>query len=197
MALPTFAPMLASNQPPTVGAEWAFEPKLDGWRALIYVDSAVTVRTRTGRDITEYVDNLQALADPSRRFVLDGELVAESGRAGDFYRLGPNLRSSSRRDITFVVFDLLVLDEDILCNRPYTERRRLLEELDLFGDGWCTIRALVGPPRVLLDACAELDVEGVVAKRVDSPYRPGVRSGDWLKLKTVDWKQDHAPRRHR
>ena len=51
------------------------------------------------------------------------------------------------------------------------------------------------PPRVLLDACAELDVEGVVAKRVDSPYRTGVRSGDWLKLETVDWKQGHAPRR--
>ena len=171
--------MLASTQPPTAGAEWAFEPKLDGWRALVCVDGAVTVRTRTGRDISEYVDNLKALADLGRRFVLDGELVAESGRAGDFYRLGPNLRSSSRRDITFVAFDLLVLDHDNLCNRTYSERRRLLEELDLFGDGWCTIRALVGPPRVLLDACAELDVEGVVAKRVDSPYRPGVRSGDW------------------
>jgi bifunctional non-homologous end joining protein LigD len=196
MALPTFAPMLASTQPPTAAADWAFEPKLDGWRALIYVDEGVTVRTRTGRDITSYVDNLQALADLGRRMVLDGELVAESGRAGDFYRLGPNLRSSSRRDITFVAFDLLVLDDDNLCDRPYRERRRLLDELDLFGPGWCTIRALIGSPRVLLDACASLDVEGVVAKRVDSPYRPGVRSGDWLKLKTVDWKRGHAPRRH-
>jgi bifunctional non-homologous end joining protein LigD len=197
VALPTFAPMLASTQPPTAGADWAFEPKLDGWRALIYVDGGVAVRTRSGRDITEYVDNLQALADLGRRFVLDGEIVAESGRAGDFYRLGPNLRSSSRKDITFVAFDLLVLDDDNLCNLPYRDRRRLLNALDLFGPGWCTIRALVGPPRELLDACAELDVEGVVAKRLDSPYRPGVRSGDWLKLKTSDWKHGHAPRRHR
>src|SRR5438477_9203611 len=128
MALRTFAPMLASTQPPTGGAEWAFEPKLDGWRALIYVDGAVTVRKRTGRDITEYVDNLQTLADLGRRFVLDGELVAEPGRAGDFYRLGPNLRSSSRRDITFDASDVLVLDDDNLCNRPYSERRHLLDE---------------------------------------------------------------------
>ena len=71
-----------------------------------------------------------------------------------------------------------------------------MEELDLFGSGWCPIRALEGPPRVLLDACAGLDVEGVVAKRVDSPYRPGVRSRDWLKLKTADRKRGHAPRRH-
>src|SRR3954451_14250456 len=167
--------MLASTQPPTAGAEWVFEPKLDGWRALVYVDGVVTVRTRTGRDITEHVDNLQGLAGLGRRFVLDGELVAEAGRAGDFYGLGPNLRSSSRKDITFVAFDLLVLGDDNLCDRPYSERRCLLEELDLFGDGWCTIRALDASPRMLLDACAELDVEGVVAKRVDSLYRPGVR----------------------
>jgi bifunctional non-homologous end joining protein LigD len=96
-----------------------------------------------------------------------------------------------------VAFDLLVLDDDNLCDRPYHERRRLLEELDLFGNGWVTIRALVGPLRVLLDACASLDVEGVAAKRVDSPSRRDVRSGDWLKLKTADWKAGHAVRRHR
>src|SRR5436190_4691363 len=158
--------MLASTLPPTAGAEWAFGPRLDGWRALIYVDGAVTVRTRAGRDITEHVDNLHALADLGRRFVLDGELVAESGRAGDFYRLGPNLRSSSRRDITFVAFDVLVLDDDNLCDRPYRDRRRALDELNFLGPGWCAIRALVGSPRELLDACAELGVEGVVAKRV-------------------------------
>jgi len=195
MALPVFAPMLASTAPPREAAEWAFEPKLDGWRALVYVDGSVTVRTRSGRDITDRVDSLQALSRTGRRMVLDGELVAEAGRAGDFYRLGPNLRASSRRDITFVAFDLLVLDDENLCARPYHDRRSLLEELDLSGPGWVTIPALVGAPRVLLDACAELDVEGVVAKRVDSPYRPGVRSGDWLKLKTSDWKRGHAPRR--
>jgi len=66
MALPTFAPMLASTQPPTAGA--AFEPKLDGSRALVYVDGAVTVRTPTGRDITEYVDRPPGFA-ASRRTV--------------------------------------------------------------------------------------------------------------------------------
>jgi bifunctional non-homologous end joining protein LigD len=189
--------MLASTRPPTVGADWAFETKLDGWRALVYVDGAVTVRTRTGRDITDRVKHLQGLAAAGRRLVLDGELVADAGKAGDFYRLGPNLRASSRRDITFVAFDLLVLDDDNLCDRPYRDRRRALEALDLVGPGLCTICALDGSPRDLLDACAELDVEGVVAKRVDSPYRPGIRSGDWLKLKTADWKHSHAPRRHR
>jgi len=71
-----------------------------------------------------------------------------------------------------------------------------LESLALVGPGWCTIRSLDAQPRELLDACAELDVEGVVAKRLDSPYRPGVRSGDWLKVKTAEWKSAHAPMRH-
>jgi len=187
--------MLASTQPPKVAAEWALEPKLDGWRALVYVDGDVRVRTRSGRDITDRVEHLQALAETGRRMVLDGELVADAGRAGDFCRLGPNLRASSRRDLTFVAFDLLVLDDDNLCARSYIERRQLLEKLQPSGPGWVTIPALRGAPRAMLDACAELDVEGVVAKRVDSPYRPGVRSGDWLKLKTADWKRGHAPRR--
>jgi hypothetical protein len=97
--------MLASTQPTKDAAEWSFEPKLDGRRALVYVDDAVNVRTRTGRNITEYVGSLQALAKSSRRMVLDGELVAEAGRAGAFCRLGPNRRASRRRGITFVAFD--------------------------------------------------------------------------------------------
>jgi len=101
----------------------------------------------------------------------------------------------SRRDITFVAFDLLVLDDDNLHNRPYRDRRRGLEALDVIL-AFAPPRALDGSPRDLLDACAQLDVEGVVAKRVDSQYRPGIRSGDWLKLKT-DWKHGPAPRRHR
>jgi bifunctional non-homologous end joining protein LigD len=196
MALATFVPMLASTQPPTGAAEWAFEPKLDGWRALVYIDDQVTVRTRTGRNITEHVAHLQGLAHRGRRMVLDGELVADAGRAGDFYRLGPNLRASSRKDVMFVAFDLLLLDNR-RCDRPTTSGASCSKRSISTGPGWITIPALVSTPSVLLDACAELDIEGVVAKRVDSPYRPGVRSGDWLKLKTVDWKQSHTPRRHR
>jgi ATP-dependent DNA ligase len=45
--------------------------------------------------------------------------------------------------------------------------------------------------------CAEHDVEGIIAKRVDSPYRPGERSPDWIKLKTADWKSLHAARRNK
>jgi bifunctional non-homologous end joining protein LigD len=172
-------------------------PKLDGWRCLVYVDETVTVRTRAGRDITDNLPHLQALAQRGRRIVLDGELVADAGRARDFYQLGGRVRSNGATgDITFVAFDLLVHDSEVVCDWTCRQRRAALESLDLVGNGWCTVRSLDAQPRELLDACAELDVEGVVAKRMDSPYRPGVRSIDWLKLKTAEWKSAHAPMRH-
>ena len=76
----------------------------------------------------------------------------------------------------FVAFDL-PLDDD-RCDRPDRDRRRPLRAVDLVGPGWRTIRALTGRPRAVLDAGAELDIEGVVATRVDRRSRPGVRSED-------------------
>jgi bifunctional non-homologous end joining protein LigD len=172
--------MLASTQPPTIAADWASEPKLDGWRALAYVEGAVRVRTRTGRDVTGNLPQLQGLAKLDRRVVLDGELVADAGRARDFYRLGGRVRSSGATgEVTFVAFDLLVLDGDSICDWSYRRRHAALQSLGVVGAAWCTIRSLDAEPRELLDACAELDVEGVVDKRVDTPYRPGsVRATD-------------------
>jgi ATP-dependent DNA ligase len=65
----------------------------------------------------------------------------------------------------------------------------------------CTARVVRGAPTHgsvadVLKACAEHNLDGIVAKRVDSPYRPGERSSDWLKLKTADWRATHASQRH-
>ena len=72
----------------------------------------------------------------------------------------------------------------------------LLDDLALNGEAWCTTPVLNGSVVDVLGACGEHDVEGVVAKRVESPYRPGERSTDWLKLKTAEWRSLHADRRH-
>jgi bifunctional non-homologous end joining protein LigD len=65
---------------------------------------------------------------------------------------------------------------------------------EVTGEAWCTTLVLHGSVIDVL-ACGEHDIEGIVAKRVDSPYRPGERSSDWLKLKTSEWRSLHAMRR--
>ncbi len=94
VALPELQPMLASSG--RIAApehEWAFEPKLDGWRALVCLDDEIKICTRSGRDVTSALPELAPLADSlsQRSLILDGELVAGGGRSFDFYRLAPRL----------------------------------------------------------------------------------------------------------
>ena len=151
----------------------------------------------TRHDLTERVPELAALADVvDVPVVLDGELVAGQGRASDFYgvlgRVGTRHRTSP---LTFVAFDVLAFDGPVI-DQPYRHRRALVDGLALNGDAWCVTPQLQGRVVDVLAACREHDVEGIVAKRVDSANRPGERSSDWLKLKTADWRTVHAPRRH-
>ena len=202
---PTFQPMLAASGGRLRGLDldaWRFEPKLDGWRAVVTVDAGVVrVRTRRGRDITRTVPELAENLPtglPGHDVVLDGELIAGGGTGSDFYRLGPRLASRDRRrcQVSFVAFDVLWLDGTDTCRQPYAKRRALLESLRIDAGCWRTAEAFAGDPLDLLVACDQLDVEGVVAKRVDSVYRPGARSADWIKVKTPSWRERHAPRRH-
>jgi bifunctional non-homologous end joining protein LigD len=85
--------------------------------------------------------------------------------------------------VTYAVFDLLWLDGHATTGLPYSERRRLLEGLNLAGPAWHTPAAHPGEGRALLDATAQAGLEGVMAKRLDSLYEPGVRTRNWLKVK--------------
>jgi len=151
-----------------------------------------------GPDLTERLPELAGLADAvDAPVVLDGELVAGQGRAGDFYSLLPKIAARSRRaPLTFVAFDVLTYDNQPVIGWPYARRRALLDGLELSGEAWYTTPVLDGSEVAVLAACVEHDIEGIIAKRVDSPYRPGERSTDWLKLKTAEWRSVHADWRH-
>jgi bifunctional non-homologous end joining protein LigD len=183
--------MLAMSGVLPADGAYAVEPKLDGWRVIVHVRDEVRVFTRPGRDLTASIPGLQELASvvPAGT-VLDGELVAGSGRARSFYRVTPQLaqRPDPRREsVTFAVFDVLALAGKRVTSRSYAERRVLLDDLALLGPSWCVVPSWRHIDlRALLAACAEHDVEGVVAKRLASRYRPGQRSRDWIKMKTVE-----------
>lgn len=194
MALPLshpLAPQLARSaaQVPT-GAAWAFEPKLDGFRAIVFVDGdAVTIQSRGGKPLGRYFPELRFAPG---RYVLDGEIVIErpDGRE-DFEALQSRIHPAASRvtmlaeaiPATFCAFDLLADDGQSLLDLPFAERRGRLE-------------ALVAPPVRLTPlvtdhAAAERwlhEAEGVIAKDTEAPYRPGERHGmtKIKRIRTVD-----------
>ena len=192
-----YEPMLATARRRLDGEGWAFEPKLDGWRAIVHVgEERVSVYSRPGRNVTADLPQLGALggAVPAGT-VLDGELVAGSGRSSSFYQLSPHL-SARRAAVTFAAFDLLALPGRSLIDASYWERRQLLTDLSLIGPAWCTVPVWTDIEVAdLLAACELQGVEGLMAKRIPSRYRPGRRSADWVKVKTHTWRTTHAPLR--
>jgi bifunctional non-homologous end joining protein LigD len=198
--LPALAPMLAApGVPPRARlAEWAVEMKWDGVRALAVVSGAgLRLVSRTGKDITATYPEVAGLATAvaSADAVLDGEVVAFADGRPDFEALQPRMHVASPEaalrlaeliPVTYLAFDVLYHDGVPLTARPYAERRKILEAIMRNGPGWQCPPAFGGTD---LDAVRAASVanglEGVVAKRLDSVYEPGVRSADWLKLKNV------------
>jgi bifunctional non-homologous end joining protein LigD len=193
-------PMLASAaRLPSHEEEWAFEIKWDGVRAITYWrPRELRIESRNLNDISARYPELRALGPQlgSREAVLDGEIVSfdEHGRPS-FARLQRRMHVSSpsavrrlaaEEPVSYLIFDLLYLDGRTTLELPYRERRALLESLDLKGPAWQTPAYHAGEGRELLAAAAEQQLEGVVAKRLSSPYRPGKRTDEWLKIKHVN-----------
>ena len=194
--MPRFVePMLARSGRVPGGDDWALELKFDGMRAQLRWDGrALCLRSRHGLNCTAEFPELGPIADTlgARRVVLDGELVcfAADGHP-DFQRLRGRLRShgqaaaiaSQRAQATFLAFDLLHLAGRSTLDLPYAARRELLEGLGLEGSAWRTPRNFVGETEAVLASTKQCGLEGVVAKRLDSPYKPGARNGACLKHK--------------
>ncbi|GAA2175014.1 ATP-dependent DNA ligase [Agrococcus versicolor] len=187
-------PMLASTATlADVGDGWVFEPKWDGWRAIVVVDGDdVRLRSRSGQSLTEGFGELR---DPIRqavtaeRAVLDGELVAGAG-GGDFASLQGRLGDPRRRGravdrgepVTLVLFDALEVDGRSLLRLPLAERREELERVVVPSDRVAITEQLVGSTSAIVEASQRLGIEGLVAKRLRSTYQPGARSDDWRKV---------------
>jgi bifunctional non-homologous end joining protein LigD len=191
-------PMLATaaSDLPGPDRDWAYEFKWDGVRAVVYVDGGrARALSRTDRDVTASYPELRGLGEALGSFqaVLDGEIVAfdDKGRPS-FEALQPRMNTTEpgrvRRlaenvPVTYMIFDIMHLDGHSALQIPYAERRRLLESLELAGRHWATPPSEPGGGEVVLEAARLGGLEGVVAKRLDSPYRPGVRDPSWRKVK--------------
>src|SRR5229473_844934 len=189
-------PMLATlTDHPFSDPNWLFEIKWDGVRALAWIaGAALTLRSRTGADITKRYPELASLpgAFVAHQAILDGEVVAldVQGRS-DFERLqermhvrvpGENLLS--RVPAVYFAFDLLYCDGYDLREAPLSERKQLLRRLLHVSDRFRFSDHQMEHGKELFGLAKENGLEGIIAKRVDSPY-VSARSADWLKLKVT------------
>ena len=196
MALPLEPPVMpqlarSSGELPD-GEGWLYEPKLDGFRAVVFVDGGdLFVQSRNGKALGRYFPELRF---PEGRYILDGELVIRADGGGENFealqeRIHPAAsrvqRLAAETPARYVAFDLLACDGQALLERPFLERRALLEEL-LAGEEF------LQAPVELIDATSDarkaeqwlLRAEGAIAKERSAPYRPGERKG-MVKIKRV------------
>ena len=191
MALPLTRPVLPQLAKPAkalpTGGGWAYEPKWDGFRCIAFVDGDdVYLQSRNGRDLTRYFPELQDL--PQGRYIVDGEIVVldAQGRQ-DFDALGQRIHPAKTRidmlaketPARFVAFDVLAIGDEVLLELPYSERRARLEGL---------VEAPIDLTPSVSDPADAQDwlqgSEGVIAKQLECPYKPGERVG-MLKIKRV------------
>jgi DNA ligase D len=193
-------PMLAvQGTLPHDDASWAYEVKWDGARAIVYSEGGrVAVHSRNDRNVTTTFPELAELGEflGMAPVVLDGEIVAlgDDGHPS-FARLQNRLHIGDPREarrranadpVTFVAFDLLYAGGRSLMDRPYDERRAQLESLHLAGAHFTMAESFRDVPgQDVLKATVANGLEGVVAKRRDSLYRPGRRVAEWVKVKTL------------
>ena len=190
MALPLTPPvppqLARSRAALPEGDGWAYEPKWDGFRCLAFVDGGeVHLQSRNGKALNRYFPEL---AFPPGRYVVDGEIVILNERGGqEFDLLGQRIHPAASRvamlaektPARFIAFDVLARDDASLLDLPFRERRAVLETI---------VDAPMDLTPLTLDPAGAQPwlqgSEGVIAKELDCPYRPGERQG-MVKIKRV------------
>jgi ATP-dependent DNA ligase len=189
---PPIEPQLArSAKQLPLGEQWAYEPKFDGFRAIVFVDGdEAYIQSRSGKPLGRYFPELTFAPD---RYVIDGEIVIDGAEGRqEFGLLQQRIHPAASRiellaqqtPARFVAFDLLARGDETLLALPYAQRRAALQRL-------CDERGIDLTPSTTDPDATEpwlADGEGVVAKELDGAYQPGKRKGmvKIKRLRTID-----------
>lgn len=177
--------------PKRLAGTHVFDQKVDGVRALLYWDG--THLSLVGRDGTDYTAKFPEIRMSGKPLILDGELVADDERFATVARrtkLGASNTGQAAVDTpcSFVAFDVLQLSQNPIMQLPYIERRDVLERLEprlnRVSGGRIRITKVSDDPGIVHIARAA-GLEGVIAKKIDSPYVPGSRGTRWIKIKNT------------
>jgi len=191
---PRLGPMLATiGENAFSDPNWLFEIKWDGVRALAWVDDGeLTLRSRTGIDVTKRYPELAGLPEAvgARQAILDGEIVALNSRGHSEFELlqermhvrAPSEHLLSQVPVVYYIFDLVYCDGYDLRQAPLLERKQLLQRLLRTSERFRYSDHQLEQGKELFELARENGLEGILAKRADSPYVSD-RSASWMKLK--------------
>jgi bifunctional non-homologous end joining protein LigD len=183
----TLSPMLATLTEEMIEENgWSYEIKWDGYRALAFLDNGkAELRSRNNKSFNEqFYPVYNAVKEWKIKAVMDGEIVTVNEKGVSSFQQLQNWRSESDGELLYYVFDILWFEGYDLKNLALSERREILKQLlprdsiIRFSENFETTAA------DFLNAAKKLGMEGIIAKKTDSEYFPGIRSKNWLKIKT-------------
>jgi DNA ligase D-like protein (predicted ligase) len=178
--------LLRTDTLPDDAASWEYQLKLDGFRAVAFkIGGKVHLRSRNDNDFSlRYPSVVKGLATLPDDTVIDGEIVAVDADGRPSFSLLQD-HGSSKAPILFFAFDVMVLAGRDVMREPLRIRRTLLEQeiLPRLSDPVRYVSPLEASLPVLLQSVKAQGFEGLVAKRLDSRYEPGLRSGAWMKMR--------------
>lgn len=183
----TLTPMLATLvDKPFDDDQWEYEVKWDGYRALAFRKGKLTeLKSRSGKSYNEkFYPVYEALEQWPTEAVIDGEIVAVDDKGISRFNKLQNWRSEADGRLLYYVFDVLWYKGRLLTPLPLKQRLAILEAIvppgsDMIRRGF----SITGRGHDFFASAQEMGLEGIMAKRLDSPYLLGERSGDWLKIK--------------
>ncbi len=194
-----YKPMLAlAAKEAFTDKDWIFEIKWDGFRAIAYVEEPFSLRSRNGKELKQNFPELQQITSLAKDIVVDGEIVVMSEGTPNFQALlkrgqavsvGEIKRQSQRAPAVYIVFDIIEKAGKALVDVPLMERKAILKDSLKEGANVLLCDYIDEKGEAYFKLILEKGLEGVVAKRKDSCYEEGRRTGSWLKikkLKTVD-----------
>lgn len=190
-----YKPMMARPaKKPFDDPDWVFEVKWDGIRAIAYVNEEVSLQSRNENELIDKFPELRELSELTSDVVLDGEIIVLKDGKPDFNSVLRRSQASKVQDIqllasstpvTYVVFDILERGGESLIDLPLITRLEALGVVLKTGKHVIQSSVFEGKGVDYYEAVVKKDLEGVIAKRKSSPYTPGSRSPDWLKIKQV------------
>src|SRR6516225_5325954 len=168
--------------------DWVYEIKFDGYRALAFKDGKDVRYLSRNKKPFDYPQLLLALKKlPADRVILDGEIAALDDKGRSSFQLLQMFKSSGDVPLVYYVFDLLSLEGKDLCGQPLSARRKLLGNLlKKPPENIRLSEELRGSKDDMLRVAQEFGLEGLVAKRPNSVYESGLRSGGWVKFKIIE-----------